>query len=283
MAELFWTTICPILGLVVANAQVVPPLNAVLICRKARDLGPLNPTPWAMGLVNCLGVMIYGALLQNAYIMLAVGPGVMINFFACTSAIGLMGAKGQHESAARVENIVLSGLLIWLVLGFIIGAFMSLTTSGQLLSVQVAGYVCSCTTIGFYCAPLSKLTKVVRSRDAASLYLPALLVNMLCSALWACYGFFGIDNTNIYVPNSFAFLVTSLQLSLKIRYPSGKSVEVDPIELMSLTDSAIASAAAEAAAKAVLAAAEVAAAVVVAGYVCMYVCMYVYVHPVQAH
>jgi hypothetical protein len=91
--ELFWGTVCPILGVVVSNMQVIPPLNAALICRKARNMGCLNATPWAMGFVNCCGWLLYGCMLGDHYIMMSVGPGVMIHYYAVTSACSLLGAQ----------------------------------------------------------------------------------------------------------------------------------------------------------------------------------------------
>ncbi|KAJ1419805.1 hypothetical protein B484DRAFT_421530 [Ochromonadaceae sp. CCMP2298] len=174
--DLLWNVITPILGVAVSTIQVIPPLNAVLLCRKARSLGALNATPWAIGFVNCFGHVVYGAMLQDVFIMSSVGPGVMIHYFAVTSATALLGAQGKFDTVGRLENIVLFGLTLYVVLAFLIGTTLSRTKEDYDVALLVVGSVNSLNTMVFYCAPFSKVKKVLRTKDAASLYLPALLV-----------------------------------------------------------------------------------------------------------
>ncbi|KAJ1440578.1 hypothetical protein B484DRAFT_322949, partial [Ochromonadaceae sp. CCMP2298] len=202
--ELFWGTVCPILGVVVSNMQVIPPLNAALICRKARSMGCLNATPWAMGFVNCCGWLLYGCMLGDHYIMMSVGPGVMIHYYAVTSACSLLGA----------QNIVLGWQCMYVALAFAIGTTLS---QNYPLALMIVG---GATSMVFYWAPGSKLVKILRNKDASSLYLPAILVNLLCCLLWSFYGLFGINNVYLYAPMLFGLVVTLAQLALKAVYPS---------------------------------------------------------------
>jgi hypothetical protein len=105
MAELFWGTVVPILAVCMSNIQAVPPLNAAVLCRKARNMGALDATPWAMGFVNCCGLLIYGCMLGDLYIMCSVGPGIFVFFYAFTSAAALLGAQGKFKAVGKVIHI----------------------------------------------------------------------------------------------------------------------------------------------------------------------------------
>lgn len=62
----------------------------------------------------------------------------------------------------------------------------------------------------FYAAPLSALMKVIKSRDASLFNTPLLIASFINACLWTYYGYFGLQNPDVYIwgPNSVGVFVS---------------------------------------------------------------------------
>ena len=70
----------------------------------------------------------------------------------------------------------------------------------------------------FFLAPCTVVIKVINTQDSASLFLPMLLANFLCSVCWFCYGLFGLNDIWIYAVNAIGALLQGLFIVLKLWY-----------------------------------------------------------------
>ena len=215
MMDFFFATICPTLGMIISNLQLASPFKAVLECRKRQNLGPLNPVPLAISFVNLIGVIIFGSALKDKFIVLGVAIGIVLNFLGCTTAMSLLAIQGRLAEVYRMERLIIVGIS-WYILVAVLFVLGAISDVDALLTVM--GASTTVTTVLYYCAPLSTLRLVITLRDASSLYLPMLMMNLISSFLWFSYGLFGVSNVWVYVPNCMGLVVTIAQLAVKFIY-----------------------------------------------------------------
>eukprot|EP00428_Durinskia_dybowskii_P075837 CAMPEP_0170400168 /NCGR_PEP_ID=MMETSP0117_2-20130122/24356_1 /TAXON_ID=400756 /ORGANISM="Durinskia baltica, Strain CSIRO CS-38" /LENGTH=496 /DNA_ID=CAMNT_0010656903 /DNA_START=29 /DNA_END=1519 /DNA_ORIENTATION=+ len=224
-------TLVPAVAVILSNIQLASPLKAVLICRRLNELGSMNPVPWGVSFINCIGYMLYGTLIKDPFVMCSVTLGLPANYFAISSALSILGKTGkgsENHTTWKLEYVVVSGLAMWIFVAFVVGAILPAIVDGDVgdLAINIVGYVCIATCLLYYLAPLSVLMEIIKNKDAAGLYTPMVVMNLLTSTTWAAYGFIFIGDVVVYSPNMFAMLISCAQLYLKFAYPS-----IDPTKL----------------------------------------------------
>ena len=176
-------------------------------------------------------MLLYGCLINDPFVMCSVTLGLPANYFAVSSALSILGKTGKgsnNETTWKLEYIIVGGMMVWIIVAFVTGSIFPAALSGndKGASIQVVGYVCIITITLYYLAPLSALGEIIKNRDAAGLYMPMVIMNMLTSTTWAAYGFIFIGDVVVYAPNMLAMLISAAQVYLKLTYPS-----IDPTKL----------------------------------------------------
>jgi Sugar efflux transporter for intercellular exchange len=59
---------------------------------------------------------------------------------------------------------------------------------------------------------------VIRTRDSSSLYIPAVVANVLNAFMWVVYGFVSLKDPMVYIPNGVGFVLAILQLVLAFTF-----------------------------------------------------------------
>lgn len=169
--------------------------------------------------------------------MFSVSFGLPINLFATASALRILGSRkfssrvseeefiinGQApiDFAKQIEIILIGGVCLWIFVAFIAGSILpAVLDDPTATQLNLVGNICMVTSILFYVSPLSVLLDIVRKRDASSLHLPMILLNLLATTLWSTYGLFSMNDVNVYVPNMLAMALSISQLCIKGYYPS---------------------------------------------------------------
>jgi Sugar efflux transporter for intercellular exchange len=82
---------------------------------------------------------------------------------------------------------------------------------------------------------------VIKKRDSSSLYLPALVANLVNALLWVIYGYFAIQNPMLYIPNGAGVILATAQIGLAVAFkrPDDRpsSLASDGSKVISLTPS----------------------------------------------
>eukprot|EP00602_Paraphysomonas_sp_CaronLab_P000573 CAMPEP_0185023028 /NCGR_PEP_ID=MMETSP1103-20130426/5728_1 /TAXON_ID=36769 /ORGANISM="Paraphysomonas bandaiensis, Strain Caron Lab Isolate" /LENGTH=328 /DNA_ID=CAMNT_0027555409 /DNA_START=180 /DNA_END=1166 /DNA_ORIENTATION=+ len=201
-------------------------------------MGPLNPVPLAISFINLLGVVIYGSVLQDMFLVLSVSLGVVLNLMGCTTAISLLAAQGRDKEVQRMERLILTGVFMWIFIVLSVPTyFPSINTA-----LTVMGVTTCSTTVLYYCSPLSSIRVIVSTKNASSLYMPMLIMNLISALLWFSYGFWGAKNIWIYIPNGVGLSVTLAQLYVKILYanasPMAPTTDIKKVESRGSNDEA---------------------------------------------
>jgi hypothetical protein len=82
------------------------------------------------------------------------------------------------------------------------------------IKLSVFSSICGFSSLLMYIEPFLRIKKLVKRRDASTIFLPFILAQLVQSLLWATYGILALD-PGVYVPNGFGVFVGLAQLLLK--------------------------------------------------------------------
>jgi uncharacterized protein with PQ loop repeat len=88
------------------------------------------------------------------------------------------------------------------------------------LNVTIVGAFSIISSLLFYGAPLINMIEIVKSKDASSLYAPALLINGANCTLWFFYGLIGIEAVIVWLPNIIGLALLVVELIMCGIYPA---------------------------------------------------------------
>jgi hypothetical protein len=152
-------------------------------------------------------------------------PGLVLGTFYYISSVSLL-ANGRNDADANslrtIEIMLVFGVAYYGAAGMYVGLFLSESDKSFGESVfALSGNVLS---MVYYAAPLSTIQEVISNEDSSSLYAPMLVANLANSLMWTIYGFYGIDDVFVYIPNAIGAALASLQLSLTLVYPNKANI-----------------------------------------------------------
>lgn len=216
------TIIAPAIGVFLANLMWLASLKVAYVARyKNKQLGSLNPLPFTMIVINCIGQLLYGILIKNYFIFFANFFGLLIGLFCCTTSITLLTQSNNLKPnenditlANRIEAIMIGGIAAW----FFILLLTEIVFPNSYPSDFVIGIICNVTTIGYYASPLSSLYNVIKTKDSSSLHLPSILANLLNATMWLIFGFYGLNNIIVWLPNVVGITLVACQLTIILIY-----------------------------------------------------------------
>eukprot|EP00586_Coscinodiscus_wailesii_P008833 CAMPEP_0172521964 /NCGR_PEP_ID=MMETSP1066-20121228/292871_1 /TAXON_ID=671091 /ORGANISM="Coscinodiscus wailesii, Strain CCMP2513" /LENGTH=302 /DNA_ID=CAMNT_0013304929 /DNA_START=135 /DNA_END=1043 /DNA_ORIENTATION=+ len=262
--QILLNTVCPALGVIMANAVFTAPIKSLKSAMSYGSLGDLNPLPWAFMTGNCIGWVAYAYLIQNPYVFLANAPGVIISLWLNAGAIKLQyctqlgeNRKREEESSneypnqkslTRQEMALYSILVLWIVV-FTAVAFhpehpqeQKVLTVGIVVNLNLVVFfgapLSSIATVLrsrdsssvhretmiFFGAPLSSIATVLRSRDSSSVHRETMIMSVLNCSFWFIYGLAVMD-VFIYVPNGAGLILSLIQAALYLGCPRNKPME----------------------------------------------------------
>jgi solute carrier family 50 protein (sugar transporter) len=216
--------VCPLFGSIIANAMWLTPLPAVLEVRKSRKLGELNPYPFVVTVINCVGWTMYGCLRRDLYIFASNIFGMSLGAFYTITALSVTAQKTTDEPPSEVygslEGLLIFALFFWGVIG-IVGAtaFQSFADPLDQAATLVGTIGCAC-SIAYYAAPLAVMYKVIVTKDSSSIYFPLVCINVINAFLWFAYGAIALQDINVWLPNGLGLLLGFLQGFLTFIFPS---------------------------------------------------------------
>mmetsp|Transcript_22388 Transcript_22388/g.56985 ORF Transcript_22388/g.56985 Transcript_22388/m.56985 type:complete len:240 (-) Transcript_22388:1105-1824(-) len=209
--NVFLTSVVPALGAVISLAMYASPVQAVLAAQRSRQLGDLNPIPFAITVTNTIVWAVYGLIKHDPYVTAPNAMGVVVAVFCVLTSFSL----ASEQVRDRIRLLLCTEFAILSLLG-VLTSFSAGTLKAQLGIWGMAGNV---VTLIYYAAPLSTMAEVIRTRNSASILLPLCIMNMLNAALWTTYGVAMADGY-IYVPNGIGLVLSLAQLALALVFPA---------------------------------------------------------------
>ena len=205
------TTVVPACGAVLANGMFLASWPAVAQARTSKQLGALNPLPFAFTFANCLGWLHYGFVCRNHYVFWSNALGCVLGLLYTTTALKL----GCPDV---VERVAVGGLVIHIGAAYVTGLRLASPAKRKLCAGLVANFILLC----YYAAPLSTVAAVVRSRDASSISGPLVLVNAGNGLLWTVYGA-AVEDALVWAPNLAGVALAAAQLALKLAFRGARA------------------------------------------------------------
>jgi len=120
------------------------------------------------------------------------------------------------------EIWVLRVIFIWLSILCAV-CFIPMTSTQQ---ANIIGSAVNVNLVIFYGAPLSTIVQVVRTRNSSSIHRRTMVMGLLNSFFWLCYGIALMDMI-IFFPNVTGFILGIIQLTLCTFLPSIPTREAD--------------------------------------------------------
>ena len=146
------TTVVPACGAVLANGMFLASWPAVAQARTSKQLGALNPLPFAFTFANCVGWLHYGFVCRNHYVFWSNALGCVLGLLYTTTALKL----GCPDV---VERVAVGGLVIHIGAAYVTGLRLASPAKRKRCAGLVANFILLC----YYAAPLSTVAAVVRS------------------------------------------------------------------------------------------------------------------------
>ena len=254
--DITWITtiFCPLLGVLIDNAEGWAPVWALLQARKNKKLGeslvsakyypnsvnyeiaapnsilicflkgPLNPIPFALITNMCLGWTIYAVLKGDYFIFMSNCFPVILGIVLCLTAVHILEHTDSKSNPKdqiirlRVEAILVSCASFWMTVSLVIGLILKDEKHHEFKTLFV-GALCDVCTLVFYAAPLTNLAEVIEKKDSSTLYAPAIGVNLSSAILWFLYGFLGINEAVVWIPSAMGIIICLFQLYICWYYP----------------------------------------------------------------
>ena len=104
--RLIATTVVPACGAVLANGMFLASWPAVAQARTSKQLGALNPLPFAFTFANCLGWLHYGFVCRNHYVFWSNALGCVLGLLYTTTALKLGSVRKSTSASGRPGGII---------------------------------------------------------------------------------------------------------------------------------------------------------------------------------
>ncbi|KXZ54730.1 hypothetical protein GPECTOR_4g799 [Gonium pectorale] len=216
----FTEVVVPIFGNILGVIMLLSPTPAVLNIRKTGKLGDINPLPYPMTAVNCIGWVTYAFSIPNPAILPANVLGFVAGVFFTMVALTCAPRKDQD----RMTAIAVAASLYFIMLGTIGCWGLSPKEAARMWGTSAVVIL-----MIYYFVPLSTMVHIVRTRNAASIYPPLAGASIANGTLWLIYGL-AVQDVNIWLPNGFGTIIGVVQLGLRFAYGARPTAEAPSAE-----------------------------------------------------
>lgn len=186
-------------------------LSGTITCQKIvqnKSTGDISSFPFVSGCLSTSLWLRYGFLIQDTSLILVNTIGVSL-FFSYVIVFFLYSIKKTH-----VLRTLLVGLLILIII------LMKLHRTDDIEAARTnLGQICVVVTILFFAAPFVSLLHVMKVKNTESLPYHMIVATFIVSLQWMIYGIL-LDDKFIQVPNFLGCVLSGIQLSLFLIYPS---------------------------------------------------------------
>lgn len=215
-----------------------------------RNLGYLNPFPFAIQAGVNFGWVVYGYCVRDPFIIASNVPGLMcalwLNFGATKLqymnvifALTAPPPTGDEERAEKEKRRIQEEMIMVpqerILFGLLIAWTCVLVVAGFLQPIgnpaTVVGIAVNLNFVLYYGAPLEKMKQVIQTGDASPIHIPTMILSLANAAFWMLYG--GLhDDLAMILPSAIGAILALMQgaLLLKYRPYRAKDEELQPLK-----------------------------------------------------
>jgi solute carrier family 50 (sugar transporter) len=198
---------------------LMSPIPTMATIKRDRSVGNLPLLPYSSMIASTYLWCVYGLLKNEPNIWgtncigLALGLYYFVTFqkFTPKSSTNLPGTVHQHMQFVLLIISVATLLpLLRSVLFNIIDTTEAVGKAGVFLCIAM------------FASPLSALKTVLETKSAKSIPLPFTISSIINCWLWSVFGWFQMNDPNVYFPNLLGLIFGLMQLALKVYYSDSK-------------------------------------------------------------
>jgi solute carrier family 50 protein (sugar transporter) len=204
--------VIPSIGSVLCLMLYSSPLKEVYAIHKKQDLGPFNPTPYALQILNAVAWCTYGMYQP----LPTAGYVFYPNWYGVITGVVILGVT--YPLSPKKTQVKIMGILITLAsLYYFIAFTLHIAVEDLAVKQTVLGSIAICVQLCFFASPLETLATVIKTKDSKSIYWPLSLITLIAASFSVTYGL-AIKNTVIAVPNVFTAILAAIQLMICMIY-----------------------------------------------------------------
>ncbi|CAE8581543.1 unnamed protein product [Polarella glacialis] len=248
--EILVTNVLGLTGVLCSLAVSLSSWSSVREARRVGSLGGLDTRSWPLFATAGFLWTGYAVRLGDVWLCLACGSASVIWLYFCLTAIRLLSQEeGELRPTApepwegglfrlyrktnikKTENGLAAGLGFTFCVTFacspwnITGLnFLEAVITPE-IKLSVFSSICGFFSLLLFIKPFIRLRRLVKRRDASTIFLPLVMAQLVQNLVWTIYGSLGLD-PGVYLPYGFGAVVCMAQLLIKCMFRrAGAAVE----------------------------------------------------------
>lgn len=213
------------------------PIPTIQKIQHDRTVGNLPLLPYSSMIASAYLWFVYGILRHQAPIWTSNGTGLILGLYYFVSFQKFAPKSSPTLPGSIQQHIQWIGVIVGIAT--LLPVLMPLLTS-TIDSSEIIGKAGVVLCIGMFASPLAALQSVIVTKSARSIPLPFTIASIVNCFLWTIFGWFQVNDSNVYIPNLLGLLFGIIQAALKLYYSETRSkLEARDEEKMLQTDSAV--------------------------------------------
>lgn len=200
-----------ILAITASISTILQFLAGTIVCHKIvqkKSTGDISGLPFVCGFLSTSLWLRYGFLIEEPSLILVNTIGATLHF-----SYAVVFYMYSIKKSTILRQFFSSLIALLLIIAY------SSYESNKDYGIKYVGFLCCCTTILFFAAPLTSLLHVIKVKSAESLPFPIIFMAFIVSTQWFVYGILLYDKF-IQIPNFLGCVLSAFQLSLFCIYPT---------------------------------------------------------------
>ena len=166
---------------------------------------------------NCFLWLTYGLLKKEIRVWGTNGVGLLLALFYFMKFARYAPLKSSTLPGAIKQHIQANAMVVAATFGIV---YMSPFSDPASIIGNIAVLFC----VAMFGSPLAALQTVLQTKSARSIPLPFTVATVLNCLLWSVYGWWGMKDINIYLPNLLGLAFGLAQVALKLKFDDGNGM-----------------------------------------------------------
>ena len=167
---------------------------------------------------NCFLWFTYGLLKKEIRVWGTNGIGLLLALFYFMKFARYAPLKSPTIPGSIRQHIQATAMVVAGTFGIV---YLSPITDPAAVIGNIAVLFC----VAMFGSPLAALQTVLQTKSAKSIPLPFTLATVLNCLLWSTYGYWGMKDVNIYVPNLLGLGFGLAQVALRVTFGDGNAMK----------------------------------------------------------
>ena len=211
-ASLIGTT-APTIGIFTSTALYGASLPEMRARVKQGSLGETNPLPTAFVVLSTTAWIQYALSVRDPFVLVSNLPGAVA---AMLSTVMMLPLMAPSPALTQVQATLVGGTFSHLALW----SYLIFSGTQAAARSKVLGLYASAFCVVLFGSPLSTISKVIKTKNSASILASFTVAQCLNCFLWSVYGLYAAKDVYVYGPNLTGLGLGLIQLALRVLFPA---------------------------------------------------------------